>query len=62
MSASMEAKNWVAMFRELGLTDAQMQQWHRIFETSQPAAHQSFLEWLGVPAAEITRIRAAARA
>ena len=61
MSTSIEVKNWVAMFRELGLTDAQMQQWHRIFEARQPAAHQSFLEWLGVPAAEIAQIRAAAR-
>ncbi len=57
----MNKEQWVGMFREIGLTDEQMRQWHRVFETRHPAGHQSFLEWLGLPAQEIERIRAASR-
>jgi len=54
-------EQWVGMFREIGLTDEQMHQWHRVFEARHPAGHRSFLEWLGLPAQEIERIRAASR-
>lgn len=49
---------WVALFREIGLTDAQMQRWHAEFERRHPSEHESFLAWLGIGAAEIAKIRA----
>ena len=35
--------------------------WHRLFETRHPEAHQSFLIWLGIEAEEVRRIRQASR-
>ncbi len=49
---------WVAMFEEIGLDEAKMHQWHRIFERRHPDAHQGFLEWLQIDQQEIDRIRA----
>lgn len=51
---------WVEMFRAVGLDDAAMARWHAEFETRWPDAHEGFLTWLGVPAADIARIRSAA--
>lgn len=61
MERQVNVKEWVAMFREIGLDDQTMMQWHRIFETRHPEAHQSFMEWLGLPAEEIQRIRSMSR-
>ena len=58
MSKKMSKENWVALFKNIGLSDVQMKQWHRLFETQHPESHQSFLEWLGLPAAEIAQVRA----
>jgi hypothetical protein len=52
---------WVDMFREIGLDEETMMQWHRIFESRHPEAHQSFLEWLRLPAGEIEGIRSKSR-
>jgi hypothetical protein len=52
---------WVAMFRAIGLDEAKMGRWHHEFETNWPDAHESFLGWLGLPEAEIARIRSSAR-
>jgi hypothetical protein len=52
---------WVLMFRTIGLDEATMGKWHHEFETHWPEAHEGFLAWLGVPAADIVRIRSAAR-
>ena len=49
---------WVAMFRETGLDEAQMTRWHQIFERRHPEAHQAFLEHLSIPNGEIAHIRA----
>ncbi|AGA89328.1 hypothetical protein Thimo_0470 [Thioflavicoccus mobilis 8321] len=54
----MTKQDWIALFRENGLDEATMTRWHRLFEARHPAAHQSFLEWLGIPADEIRTIRA----
>ena len=54
----MNKEKWVLLFREIGLNDATMTQWHQAFESRYPDGHQSFLEWLGIPGDEITRIRA----
>lgn len=48
---------WVDLFREAGLDDATMKRWHEAFERRAPDAHQSFLEWLSIPPAEIDQIR-----
>jgi hypothetical protein len=59
--ASFGKDDWVAMFREIGLDEATMQRWHALFEGRAPAAHQSFLEWLRIPDADVQRIRDASR-
>ena len=50
MSKQVSVSEWTAMFREIGLDHAQMEQWHKVFETRHPAGHQGFLEWLGLTA------------
>lgn len=58
MSDVMNKDQWVELFREIGLDDDTMLQWHRLFESRYPRGHQSFLEWLQIPGDEIARIRA----
>jgi hypothetical protein len=54
----MNKDRWVELFKDIGLDEAAMLRWHRQFEAKYPEGHQSFLEWLHLPAHEITRIRA----
>ena len=54
----MNKEKWVLLFREIGLDDTTMTQWHREFEARYPDGHQSFLEWLNIEESEINRIRA----
>jgi len=54
----MNKEKWVLLFREIGLDDATMRKWHQEFEARYPTEHQSFLEWLKIPEAEISMIRA----
>ena len=49
------------MFREIGLDEAQMHRWHRLFESRHPDSHQTFLEWLGISRQDIDQIRAESR-
>ncbi len=58
MSAKVSVEEWVARFKAIGLDQAAMERWHRLFEQENPAGHQSFLEWLGLPADKIGEIRA----
>lgn len=58
LARAMTKEKWVALLRSLGLTDAEMMQWHAAFEKQAPLAHQDFLESLGLPETEIRRIRA----
>lgn len=58
MQASVTVEEWMTRFRAIGLDEATMEQWHRLFERENPAGHQSFLEWLGLPAEKIGAIRA----
>ncbi|TCT23874.1 hypothetical protein [Thiobaca trueperi] len=55
---TMTKDQWIALFETIGLDAATMQRWHQCFEARHPDQHQAFLEWLGIPAAEIRRIRA----
>lgn len=57
MTAQFGKQEWIGLFRNIGLTDAQMEQWHRHFETDYPDAHQSFLEWLKLDKGEVDAIR-----
>ncbi|HOW65921.1 MAG TPA: hypothetical protein P5186_02450 [Candidatus Paceibacterota bacterium] len=61
MKEHVTVNEWVALFREIGLDDATMMKWHKLFETRHPKAHQGFLEWLGLPSPEIEKIRAQSR-
>lgn len=60
-NAVMNKTQWVELFREAGLDEGMMQQWHQLFEQRYPEQHQAFLEWLQIPNAEVTQIRAASR-
>ncbi|MDD3045551.1 MAG: hypothetical protein PHF33_08860 [Candidatus Delongbacteria bacterium] len=45
------------LFKECGITEEQMMQFHKLFEAKYPADHKSFLEWLNIPANEVDNIR-----
>jgi hypothetical protein len=57
MEKKVTVEEWVRRFRAIGLDDAAMENWHRLFEEENPEGHQSFLEWLGLPADRISQIR-----
>ncbi|HJV64295.1 MAG TPA: hypothetical protein VJ550_01035 [Geomonas sp.] len=57
MKQHVTVEEWVNRFRAVGLDDAAMEKWHRLFEQENPEGHQSFLEWLGLPAERIADIR-----
>lgn len=57
MKNKVTVEEWVKRFRAVGLDDAAMQKWHTLFEKENPDGHQSFLEWLGLPAEKIAEIR-----
>lgn len=48
---------WVALLGEAGFSPADMDQWHRDFERTAPAAHQAFLSALGLSPEEIQSLR-----
>lgn len=57
MKHKVTVEEWVKRFRAIGLDDAAMHKWHRLFESENPEGHQSFLEWLGLPPDRISEIR-----
>lgn len=50
-------EEWKGLFSDVGLSEQDMQKWHRLFESKYPQAHQSFLEWLGLDEGKIKAIR-----
>lgn len=54
---AIDKEGWIAILRAAGLDDAAMRRWHVAFEGMTPEAHQDFLESLGLPKAEVARIR-----
>jgi len=52
---------FVAIITEIGVSDSQKQRLHALFEQRHPYAHQSFLEFLGLPDQAIKEIRAHSR-
>jgi len=61
MQDQVSVNEWKNMFREIGLDEDTMMKWHRLFESRHPEAHQSFLEWLGLPAEKVENIRKESR-
>ena len=57
MENKVTVDEWVRRFRAIGLDGEAMRNWHNLFERENPEGHQSFLEWLGLPAEKITEIR-----
>jgi len=55
--ANVTVDQWVELFRAIGLKEPDMHKWHQEFERRYPGGHQGFLEWLGLPAERIARIR-----
>jgi hypothetical protein len=58
MQHKVNKEDWVAMFRDIGMSDETMMKWHRLFESRHPEGHADFLVWLGLPTDEIAKIRA----
>ena len=54
-------ERWVDIMRAAGLTEKDMHNWHMQFEKMEPEAHEEFLGSLGIPVAEIQKIREWAR-
>lgn len=48
---------WISLFQAIGLKEAEMSLWHRLFEERHADAHQAFLTWLNIPPDEIQQIR-----
>ncbi len=61
MKKRLNVNEWVGMFEEIGLDQAQRERWHKLFEARYPDAHQGFLEWLQLKPEEIDRVRAKSR-
>jgi len=61
MQNRISKEDWVAMFREIGLDEAAMRQWHQLFERRHPEAHGEFLTWLGIPEGDAKEIQKGSR-
>lgn len=48
---------FVQLLKDVGISEVQMTRLHALFEERLPEAHQRFLEALGIPQAEIQKIR-----
>jgi DNA-binding transcriptional MerR regulator len=55
---TLSKETWTDMFRAIGMSDAEMREWHANFEKNMPDAHADFLHSLGLSVEEIRRIRA----
>jgi MerR family transcriptional regulator, thiopeptide resistance regulator len=53
----MTKDKWVEIMRAAGFTKEAMHRWHVEFEKAAPEDHQSFLEYLNIPADEVGAIR-----
>ncbi len=54
---SIDRRAWMALMKTAGLDNEGMNKWHQAFEQNAPKAHQDFLEFLGIDATEIEKIR-----
>lgn len=58
---NMTKDKWVSIMKKCGFSEEQMHRWHQEFERSAPQDHQEFLEYLHIPAPEISTIRERSR-
>ena len=58
---NMDRRKWVGLLHASGFTEFDLSRWHHDFERTDPDYHQRFLEFLGLTAAAIRRVRARAR-
>jgi DNA-binding transcriptional MerR regulator len=58
----MTKDKWVKIMQASGFSEADMRRWHQEFEKSAPEDHQEFLEYLKIPADEVSKIREWSRA
>ncbi|TKB51663.1 MerR family transcriptional regulator [Ferrimonas aestuarii] len=56
-SGTLDKARWSEIMVASGMSDTEMANWHTQFERLEPQAHQQFLESLGIPQLEITRLR-----
>jgi DNA-binding transcriptional MerR regulator len=56
-SAPVDVNLWVEMFEAVGMDDKARKRWHTEFERRAPTGHNEFLLSLGIPIAEVARIR-----
>jgi DNA-binding transcriptional MerR regulator len=54
---NMTREKWIQLLLASGFTDQDLSRWHRDFERTDPSYHHRFLEFLGIPAKEISAIR-----
>jgi len=54
--------DWVALLRQAGFSDEDMNRWHADFEAAAPEQHAAFLRSLGLSPREVAAIRRAAAA
>ncbi len=54
---TIDKRGWIDLLNAAGMDEEGMNKWHQAFEKNAPKAHQDFLEFLGVDAAEIKKIR-----
>jgi hypothetical protein len=52
---------FIAVLNDAGITEEQKARLHAAFEKRYPEAHQSFLEWLGLPVDAVREIRSRSR-
>lgn len=50
-------QRWVEIMQAAGLSEMDMKNWHKQFESMEPDSHREFLESLGIDAEEIQQIR-----
>jgi DNA-binding transcriptional MerR regulator len=60
-ASPMNRRTWSALLRAAGFDDDAMWRWHADFERTAPDDHQRFLEFLSIPAPDVTRIRRRSR-
>jgi len=54
---AVDKRMWIEMLRAAGMDQAAMNRWHREFERRAPEGHNEFLLSLGIPQAEVAKIR-----
>jgi MerR family transcriptional regulator, thiopeptide resistance regulator len=59
---NMDRERWVKLLHASGFTDDDLRRWHVDFERTDPDYHQRFMEFLGIPADQIRRVREFAQA